>query len=420
MKLENKVLQTLTQQQKLSLKQQYDLKILEMNNEDLLSCIEQELESNPLLEYDDIYATSSSRKNDSTYDLILNYIVQEESLSEQLEMQVDTYPNPIRKDLAYFIINSLDSNGYLTLLDGEILRYFPSYTLDDIEDTISIIQTFEPAGICCRNLQECLLIQLCFQDMPYSQIAIMIVNFYLQEVGENKLPFIAKELNISVHEVDDAIHLIKSLNPKPGANYATSSAYVRPDVKVDMEDNELKITLFLTSYGIRYNTAYSESDEKQMKEYIKLHKKNAEQLLSGIEKRNSTLLKICEAIVRHQRDFFCKRMQLKPLNLKDIAIDLDIHESTVSRTIANKALVFNQQVMPLKFFFPTKISENTSSNELHLHIKMLIKEEDKKKPLSDQDISDTLQKLGKPLSRRTVAKYREQLKIPVASKRRVY
>lgn len=420
MKLENRVLQTLTQQQKLSLKQQFDLKILEMNTQDILSYIENEVESNPLLEYDDAYETSPIYKKDTSFDLLLNYVEQDKSLSEELEEQIDTYPKPILHDLALFLANSLDSNGYLPMQDEEILTLFPQYTLDDIEDTIHILQTFEPAGIAARSLQECLLIQLCFEEMPYSQVALMIVNFFLPLVAENKLPQIAKELEVSLEEIQHGVNLIRSLNPKPGSSYATSSPYVNPDVQVHVEDGEVTITLFHQTYGLKVHKPELREIDKTTKQYIQTHEKHAQQLVDGIEKRNSTLMRIVDAIVRYQINFFLHQAQLKPLNRKDIAEQLGIHESTVSRTIANKSMLFQQQNIPLKFFFPSKLGEDTSANEIHLQLRRLIDQENKKKPLSDQNLADVLQKEGYPVSRRTIAKYREQLKIPVASKRKVF
>lgn len=420
MKLENKLLQNLTQTQKLSQRQQYDLKILEMNTQDLSSYIEQEVESNPLLEQDECYETAVPRSTENVFDLMLNYVIQEETLTEVLQQQIDTYPKPLQRELAEFIINSLDSNGYLHMRDEELQSYFPSCTLDDIEDTIAVIQTFEPAGICARTLQESLLIQLCFEDIPYSQIAIMIVNYYLPLVAENKLPQIAEELSISLHEVSEAVKLIRSLNPKPGAQYAAASMYSNPDAEVCNEDGELVIHLFHRNYGLRMKHDYDCYEKSEISGFLKDKEKRATRLLDSIEKRNSTFERILREIVRYQHEFFQTHAQLRPLNMKDIAEKLQIHESTVSRAIAHKSILFERQTIPLKFFFPVKLGEETSANELQLRLKELIKEEDKKKPLSDQALSDQLGKEGYTISRRTIAKYRDQLKIPPASKRKQF
>lgn len=420
MKLETRVLQNLTQQQRLSIRQQQDLKILEMNNQDLETWIEEELEKNPLLEFDEAYETGTASHAQGDFDLLLNFVTSEQTLADVLQEQIATCPHTLHKELAEFIVNSLDGNGYLQLKDEEIQRLLPQYSLDDIEDTINEIQTFEPAGVCARNLQECLLIQLCFADVPYSQIAIMIVNFYLKEVSENKLPAIAEALQIPLADVLQAIALIRSLDPKPGSRYATTSAYVNPDMQVNVEDGELHIQMFRKTYGLRIQTPLQTEADTDTVKYLNQQKKQAEALLGSIEKRNSTIERIMEVIAVVQQDFFLRHGQLKPLNMKDIAAKLSLHESTISRAVSGKSILFEQQIIPLKFFFPARVSEETSANEIHLRLKALIDQEDKKKPYSDQKLCDLLKEDGLEVSRRTIAKYRDQLKIPAASKRKQF
>ena len=419
MKLETRVLQNLTQQQKLSIRQQQDLKILEMNNQELESWIEEELEKNPLLEFDDAYETGAASHSQQDFDLLLNFVTNEQTLADVLQEQIATCLHPLHKELAEFIVNSLDGNGYLQLKDEDIQRMLPQYSLDDIEDTINEIQTFEPAGVCARSLQECLLIQLCFEDIPYSQIAIMIVNFYLKEVSENKLPAIAEALQIPLEDVLQAISLIRSLDPKPGARYATSSAYVNPDMQIVVEENEIHIQMFRKTYGLRLQAPVKDADADTAK-YLSQQQKQAEALLSSIEKRNSTIERIMEVIAVAQQDFFLQHGQLKPLNMKDIAAKLSLHESTISRAVSGKSILFEQQIIPLKFFFPARVNEDTSANEVHLRLRSLIDQEDKKKPYSDQKLCDLLKEDGLEISRRTIAKYRDQLKIPAASKRKQF
>lgn len=420
MKLENKILQTLTQQQKLSLRQQQDLKILEMNASDILSYIEEELEKNPLLQQDDAYENGYIQKCKSNFELLLNYAVQERTLSEEVQVQIDTYAKPIHKDIAYFLADILDSNGYLKVSNEDILNYFPLYQSDDIEETIQLLQTFEPAGICARNLQECLLIQLCFEDVPYSQTAIVIVNYFLQEVAENKLPQIAKELAISLQEVQEAITLIRSLNPKPGSSYANHSMYINPDLFIEVDEDEIHIELFRNNYGLHIEKDCLQQGDKETSTYLKNHLKEAESLLQGIQKRNITLLKIADCIVQHQLQFFLYHQELKPLTMSTIAKELDLHESTISRSISQKSMIFEEATIPLKYFFASSIGEDTSSNQLQQLLKELIHNEDKRKPLSDQALLDILQKEGYQISRRTIAKYRDQLHIPSTSKRKTF
>ena len=402
MKLETRVLQNLTQQQKLSIRQQQDLKILEMNNQELESWIEEELEKNPLLEFDDAYETGAASHSQQDFDLLLNFVTNEQTLADVLQEQIATCLHPLHKELAEFIVNSLDGNGYLQLKDEDIQRMLPQYSLDDIEDTINEIQTFEPAGVCARSLQECLLIQLCFEDIPYS-----------------KLPAIAEALQIPLEDVLQAISLIRSLDPKPGARYATSSAYVNPDMQIVVEENEIHIQMFRKTYGLRLQAPVKDADADTAK-YLSQQQKQAEALLSSIEKRNSTIERIMEVIAVVQQAFFLQHGQLKPLNMKDIAAKLSLHESTISRAVSGKSILFEQQIIPLKFFFPARVNEDTSANEVHLRLRSLIDQEDKKKPYSDQKLCDLLKEDGLEISRRTIAKYRDQLKIPAASKRKQF
>ena len=352
------------------------------------------------------------------FDLLLNFVTNEQTLADVLQEQIATCLHPLHKELAEFIVNSLDGNGYLQLKDEDIQRMLPQYSLDDIEDTINEIQTFEPAGVCARSLQECLLIQLCFEDIPYSQIAIMIVNFYLKEVSENKLPAIAEALQIPLEDVLQAISLIRSLDPKPGARYATSSAYVNPDMQIVVEENEIHIQMFRKTYGLRLQAPVKDADADTAK-YLSQQQKQAEALLSSIEKRNSTIERIMEVIAVVQQDFFLQHGQLKPLNMKDIAagvractnstISCKLHPATILFETADRLPSFSSWL------------RRYMSKRVHLRcLRSLIDQEDKKKPYSDQKLCDLLKEDGLEISRRTIAKYRDQLKIPAASKRKQF
>ena len=186
-----------------------------------------------------------------------------------------------------------------------------------------------------------------------------------------------------------------------------------------MEENEIHIQMFRKTYGLRLQAPVKDADADTAK-YLSQQQKQAEALLSSIEKRNSTIERIMEVIAVVQQDFFLQHGQLKPLNMKDIAAKLSLHESTISRAVSGKSILFEQQIIPLKFFFPARVNEDTSANEVHLRLRSLIDQEDKKKPYSDQKLCDLLKEDGLEISRRTIAKYRDQLKIPAASKRKQF
>ncbi|MEG0841416.1 MAG: RNA polymerase factor sigma-54 [Erysipelotrichaceae bacterium] len=419
MKLENTLTQKLLQTQTLSMKQQYSLKILEMNTADLLDTIIDELEVNPVLEANyEVYSLQSKRKEDG-FDLMMNYIVEEEQLSDVLLRQLNTYHKQINESLGEFIIQSLDHDGYLRMPTKEIVALTNSNE-DDVEEMINIIQTFEPYGVGARNLVECLIIQLSNLENESVQTAMDIVYEHLTLLSENKLPIIAERLNKSMEEINKAVVLIKKLDPKPGYRYASSSPCIEPDIKVIVEGDEIKIKLCCDQYDLRINQLYKNTKDEAIIKYLAKHMKQAELLIESMVKRNRTLFAICDCIVRKQQGYFLHQTQLLPLTMKTIADEIGIHESTISRSIANKYMEFNQGIIPLKFFFTSKLESGESSNEVQLKIMELIKHENKKKPLSDASIVTLLANENVVISRRTVAKYRDLMNIPATTKRKQF
>lgn len=419
MNLVNKQLQTLTQQQKLTLKQQYHLKLLSFSDQQLLHEIEHQVESNPLLECEESFFQVNHMEQDSFYDQSLRYVHDEKTLQDELLEQYHTYPQALPEDLANYLIESLDDNGYLRL-DNETIQQDSGYSEETIEDVIAILQTFEPAGICARDLQECLLIQLCHESMEPQPIAIRIVNECLDLLAMNKLKDIADMLHVDIDDVSDAVNVIRGLQPKPGAKYSKSSSYVFPEAKITIEDHSLKITLTNQHMPLTINRAYEKSEDLVLQAYVKKHMKDAQLLIDGIQKRNETLSKILQCITSYQSNFFFESAQLKPLTLQNVAQMIEMHESTVSRCVSSKSIEFNDQIYPLKFFFPAQLESGQSNNEIQLRMKDMINKEDKHKPLSDQQMADMLKKEDIIVSRRAIAKYRDQMQIPAASKRKIF
>ena len=417
MKTTQTFIPTVKQRQILTVKQSQDLKVLSFSNDELQRYIQNELESNPLLEQDSMYEIGYSSKHADNYELMLNYIVKEETLSEVVQEQIHLYQKPIHEDLALFLADLLDDHGYLPFANKDIQRYFPQYSLDDIEDTIQILQGFEPYGIAARNVQECLLIQLSQMQDVNTHIAIEIVNEYLEELANHQLDTIMEKLEIDADCLHQAMEIIHSLQPKPGSIYASTSMYLNPDVYVGFEDGEFTIELYKSNYGLRINEFEMEGYLEEALAYIKQEKQKAERLLTSIQKRNDTLLHVTQSIISHQLPYFKEGKPLQTLTLKMVAEDLSCNESTISRCISNKSMIFDHQTIPLKYFFVHAVAD-TSVTVVYDALKTLVKEEDKKKPLSDQKLSDLLKEKGYDVSRRTIAKYRTQLSIPPASKRK--
>lgn len=415
MKLENKLSQTQTMKQALSLQQQYALKVLSLNEIDLNKEIEAMIEENPLLEYTD-EAYDSFNQHD-TFEIASRILSQPVSLSEILIEQLNTTKHEINHQLAQYLIDSLDSNGYLPLTNKQIQGIF-DLDEDEIEETIAILQTFEPIGVFARNIQESLLIQIVAKNHPLSQIALIIVNDYLEELSLNQLQKIALQSTIPFDTIQQAVSFIRTLEPKPAASYSTYAAYSIPEAKVKILDDQIHIELNTTSRKLKVRRYESITDEATLI-YIQKYLSKAESFIHSLDKRENTLSSILSLICQYQKEFFLHHGKLVPLTYQKIANELNLNESTISRAIANKTIEFENRNLALKSFFPSKLDSGQSSSEIHDIIKEIIQHENQLKPYSDQQIATLLAKRKITISRRTVAKYREQLNIlPAANRKR--
>ena len=401
------------QKQTLSYRQRLEIELLESSNQDLMRKIQEELESNPFLEQDMAFETGHIRKEKPNFELLLNYVVKEKTLSEVLHDQIRLINKPFHRDLAFFISDMLDSNGYLNYSNTELLKYFPQYSEKDLETTLQIIQTLEPLGVGAHNLSECLLIQLKDQTDTSGNLAKEIIKNHLHDLANHRLDQISKATNANLKQIQAAIDLIQSLNPKPGSSYSNTASYLYPDIYCYVEDNEIYIEMMNETYGLHIVSLNTESKDKNIRQW----KNNANALLRAIEKRNHTMYKVISSICDYQKNYFLYSSTLKPCTLKTIAEKANVHESTVSRCISNKSMIFNGEVIPLKYFFPKAIA-NDSVLEIQEMIRVTLKNEDPSHPFSDQEISNILKESEYEVSRRTVAKYREQLHIPSSSHRK--
>ena len=329
-----------------------------------------------------------------------------------------------------WIIGNLDDDGYLRATLDEMSQQ-SGISLDDMARALQLIQGFDPIGVGARDLRECLLIQVRQLDLQGSLVE-KIIQDHLADLEKRKYPQIAKALNVTAQEVMEASQIIiHELEPKPGRPYlASDTNYVVPDVYViKVEDNYV---IQLNDDGlprVRINPYYrkllsrKEAVDKVTKEYIEERLRSAQWLIKGMEQRSKTIYKVAESIVKFQRDFLDQGiMQLKPMVLKDVAEDIGMHESTISRVTTNKYMHTPQGIFPLKFFFTTGFSVGTGTEVSSLTVKdviqKMIKEENPATPLKDQQIVDALKTRGIDIARRTVAKYREELRIPPTSVRR--
>ena len=334
-------------------------------------------------------------------------------------------------EIGEYIIGNLDDSGYLVCSLEEIARSCTA-TIEQVEEVLKIIQTFEPSGIGARDLREGLLIQLEAKGQADS-MAAKIVADHFEEFKQKKYLDISKKLKISLKEVQAQAAVIGSLDPKPGLDIVSDGPkYVIPDLIVEIVTD--KFIVFLNdrnvprlrisqSYKSELQSNHEISDETRT--FIQGRLKNAKWLIQTIEQRRRTMIKVMESIVEAQMDFFEKGAAfLKPLTLQQVAGKIGMHESTVSRVTTNKYVQTPRGVFELKYFFSSALSTESggevSAKSAKLSIKKIIEKEDPKKPMSDQKIADLLKKDGLIIARRTVAKYREQLGILPARHRKEY
>lgn len=328
------------------------------------------------------------------------------------------------------VIGNIDDDGYLRSTIEE-LEKDSGRPRREVERAISLVQGFDPPGVGARDLQECLLIQV-RQFGLTGTLVERIVQGHLQDLEKRKYQQVAKTLNVPPEDVVEAAQIIMhDLEPKPGRPYTVSDTqYAVPDVYVFKVEERYVIQLNEEGFPrVRINPAYrrmlhqKDAVDKVTRDYIEERLRSAQWLLKGMEQRNKTIYKVAESIVKFQTDFLDQGIQrLKPMVLKDVAEDISMHESTISRVTTNKYIHTPQGIFPLKFFFTTGFTAETGAEVSSLTIKdviqKMIREESPAAPLKDQQIVDALKAQGIEIARRTVAKYREELRIPPTSVRK--
>jgi RNA polymerase sigma-54 factor len=392
------------------------------------------------VEYDDYFesgfgAGDGFANEENREDFVERVPVAKQSFSDYLMSQLRLVTEDERElAIGEYIVGSLDDSGYLTCSVEEIAR---SFGMDEggigpVEHVLKIIQTFDPIGIGARDLKECLLLQLEAKGLGAS-LAARIVRDHFEEFKQKKYLDLSKALKVSLKEIQEQAHVIGSLNPKPGLDIlADEPKYVIPDLVVDRIGDRYVVSLNDRNVPrLRISQAYRDELQQNVeldteaKDFIQSRLKNAKWLIQTIEQRRRTMIKVMEAIVEEQHEFFEKgTASLRPLTLQQVASKINMHESTVSRVTTNKYVQTPRGVYELKFFFSSSLStedgEEISAKSAKLKIKTIIGKEDARRPLSDQKIADILKKDGLIIARRTVAKYREQLGILPARHRKQY
>jgi len=336
--------------------------------------------------------------------------------------------NDLEHEIAEQIIYNIDDVGYLGT-DLEVIAANISTTVEKVEEILYEIQRLEPPGIGSRNLRECLLIQL--EDKPEATIAYDIVDNYFDDFANKRFNKIEQKAGYTKEQIKEAQQIIERLNPKPGEGLIDPETnYIVPDLIVERIDGEFVISLNdgnvpklqLSNYYMTLYKKGKKSGDKETRNFLKKKIDSARWFINSIHQRRTTMLRVMRAIVEKQYDFFDKgKEHLKPMILKDIADEVEMDISTISRVTNGKYVQTDRGVYELKYFFTESIKTDdgeVSNRVIKDKIKEIVNEENKQKPLSDSKIAKILKDAGYTIARRTVAKYREQQNIPVARLRR--
>jgi RNA polymerase sigma-54 factor len=362
---------------------------------------------------------------------IENTLTRPPNLADHLTWQLSmSDASPRTKEIAQFIIGNIDEDGYLRANNDEIMAS-GGFQAEEVETAVKAVQSLDPIGVGARDLRECLLLQLEFLELDAPLVEI-IVRDHWDEFMQRKFVSLAKTLGIDLKSLEGIVEIIKHLDPKPGRKYSNERAiYVEPDVYIQKVGDEYVIVLNEDGMPkLRINSGYrsmlNSMDSKQDGEtvnYIKDKIRSAVWLIKSLDQRQRTIYKVAESIVKHQREFLEKGIDyLRPLVLRDVADDIQMHESTVSRVVSNKYMHTPRGLFLMKYFFHSGIDSDTgediSSLTVKKKIQSFIDNEDPRKPLSDSKIMKILNDEGINIARRTVAKYRDELNIPSSTDRK--
>lgn len=384
---------------------------------DKLAALGEEFDS-----YHDRGQISGGSDAEDKYQYMMDSLSESSSLHDQLLEQLNLSSlNEYERKIAEIVVGNIDDDGYLTL-DVEDLLSLPNFPVETLDKILDVIHDFDPAGVGARDLRECLLLQLKRVGKEKSQ-EYQLVADYLDQLGRHKFDEIARAMGLTVERVKELAAAIAKLDPKPGRNFSEERIeYVTPEIIVEKVDGEYVITqnkkpypkLFISQKYLQM--LKDPNTTKEVKTYIREKITKSKQFIQSIDQRMSTIYRIAVEIVRIQRDFFDHGVsKLKPLNMKTVAELLEVHETTVSRATAGKYMQTPQGLLSMKYFFKpgirTASGESISNESVKAALGEIVRDEDKLKPFSDSKLVKLLEEQGIKIARRTVAKYRDQLRI---------
>ncbi len=371
-------------------------------------------------------------ESDRKHDAMSNMPSRPQSLHDYLAEQLTFLDlDPDESELVRFLISYLDDNGYLKASLVDISGDYPHpVKLTQLEAALGVIQKLDPPGVGARDAKECLLMQLT-PETPHAEVVRALIQNHLEDVAYNRLPIIQRRTGYDLTMIKEAIEVLKHLNPKPGAQYASEHIpYVVPDIIVERNesgDYDVRLvddwvpTVHIPRHVVEL--ARDKGSDPKTKEYIKRKIQAAQWLMESIEQRRGTLEKVTRAIIKHQRAFLDRGPEfIEPLKMQQIADQVGVHVTTVSRAVDDKWVQTPRGIFPLKRFFgggtQTASGEEVAWETIKNKLLELIDKEDKSNPLSDEDLVAKLQESGYPVARRTVTKYRKMLNIPSSRQRK--
>ena len=445
-------------QQVLAPQLQQSLQILQAPTLELKNIVQQELQTNPVLEEDpslhetedrssdeadfqeefeklakldeewrdymeqNVSYSARSQEDEERRQFFLDSLANQETLQQHLLDQLNTADIDAKKrKAAELLIGNIDDIGFLSAPLDEIAN-LSSASIEDLQEARELVQTFHPVGVGARDLKDCLLIQLRRLGKAQS-LEYQIVDQYLDDLGRKRYPDIARRLGVTVDQVQKAANFIATLDPKPGQIFSPEpNTYVLPDVVVEKVGDEYVVSLTGDQIPhLRINKTYRDlmtqsRNGGEVRDYIREKIRSGKFLIKSIHQRQQTILNIAIEIVKRQRDFLDHgTASLKPMTMVQIADAVGVHETTVSRAISGKYIATPQGVVEMKFFFTPGYQTNDgvalSNTSVKETIADLVRNEDSRMPLSDKEIVEILSERGIPIARRTVAKYRAELNI---------
>ncbi len=360
---------------------------------------------------------------------IENTLATTSSLADHLAWQARLITGPFDTEIGEAIIGNIDEQGFLQASIEEICE-MGSYPREDVERALAVVQAFDPIGVGARDLRECLVLQLRHLELGGTPAETMVAE-HLELLQNHRFHEIAKAMALPYEDVIQHCEIIRRLDPQPGSKFnAEKTHYVTPDVYVVKVDGKYEIVLNEDRLPhLRISSVYrrmlenKSAENEETRNYVKEKLRSALWLIKSVDQRQKTIYKVAASIVRQQQEFLDNGLEhLRPMVLRDVAVDIGMHESTVSRVLSNKYIHTPQGVFEMKYFFhsgiPSTYGDSVSSVTIKRRIKRIVEEENPQKPLSDSKIVKLLEQEGLVLARRTIAKYREELRIPPSNQRK--